>query len=88
MRHAGAQPAADAQLRLNKAIAAAGVASRRGADDLIFEGKVKVNGAVVTEPGTQVDLHKDKVLLGARELCVGAVRPGSCCSGHGGGRAP
>lgn len=44
-----------------QAIAAAGVTSRRGADELIFGGKVTVNGAVVEEPGRQVDLRKDKV---------------------------
>lgn len=47
--------------RLNKAIAGAGVASRRNADDIIFEGRVSVNGKVVDHPGFQVDLSKDKV---------------------------
>jgi hypothetical protein len=45
----------------SQAIAAAGVTSRRGADELIFGGKVTVNGLVVEEPGRQVDLRKDKV---------------------------
>lgn len=43
-------------VRLNKAIADAGVASRRHADDLIRTGKVKVNGAVVTELGTKIEV--------------------------------
>lgn len=47
--------------RLNKLIAAAGVASRRGADELIKEGAVSVNGAVVTEPGTKADPEKDHI---------------------------
>lgn len=58
-----------------QAIAAAGVASRRGADELILEGKVKVNERTVTELGTQVDLRKDKV--GGLCVCV--------CVGGGGG---
>jgi hypothetical protein len=37
--------------RLNKALANLGVASRRGADDLIFGGRVKVNGNTGDEPG-------------------------------------
>lgn len=40
--------------RLNKAIADAGIASRRGADEIIAEGRVKLNGKVVTELGTRV----------------------------------
>jgi len=40
--------------RLNKVIADAGVASRRAADELIAEGRVKVDGRVVTELGTRV----------------------------------
>ncbi|EFN50580.1 hypothetical protein CHLNCDRAFT_14498, partial [Chlorella variabilis] len=55
-------------------IAAAGVASRRGADDLIFGGQVKVNGKVVTEPGTQVDLRKDRVAVSGREISAAAVQ--------------
>jgi len=40
--------------RLQKVIAQAGIASRRKAEELIKEGKVKVNGKVVTELGTKV----------------------------------
>ncbi|MCL6615921.1 MAG: pseudouridine synthase, partial [Anoxybacillus ayderensis] len=40
--------------RLQKVIAHAGVASRRKAEQLIVEGKVKVNGKVVTELGVKV----------------------------------
>ena len=40
--------------RLQKVIAASGITSRRKAEELIVEGKVKVNGIVVTELGTKV----------------------------------
>ncbi len=40
--------------RLNKAIADAGISSRRGADEIIAEGRVKINGRVVSELGTRV----------------------------------
>ena len=40
--------------RLQKGIAEAGIASRRKAEQLILDGKVKVNGQVITELGTKV----------------------------------
>ncbi|MDP4086718.1 MAG: pseudouridine synthase [Bacillota bacterium] len=46
--------------RLQKVIAAAGIASRRKSEDLIKQGKVKVNGNVVTELGVKVSPN-DKV---------------------------
>ena len=48
--------------RLNKVISKAGVCSRRKADELILEGRVKVNGIVVTELGVLVGA-KDEVLV-------------------------
>lgn len=47
--------------RLNKLIAQAGVASRRGADELIIAGEVSVNGEIVTEPGTKADAERDHI---------------------------
>ncbi len=41
-------------MRLNKYIAQSGIASRRKADELTLEGKVKINGAVMKEPGYNV----------------------------------
>ena len=49
--------------RLNKFLASCGVASRRGADKLIEEGKVKVNGKVVTELGVSVNPANDNVTV-------------------------
>jgi len=46
--------------RLQKVIASAGVTSRRKAEELIIDGKVKVNGKVITELGTKV-APKDKI---------------------------
>ena len=48
------------KMRINKYIAASGIASRRKADELIAEGKVKVNGAVLKQPGYDV-VEGDKV---------------------------
>ena len=51
--------------RLQKVIAQAGVTSRRKAESLILEGKVKVNGVVVRELGTKVS-SKDEIALNDR----------------------
>lgn len=42
-------------MRINKYIAHSGYTSRRKADDLIFAGKVKINGQVINEPGIEVN---------------------------------
>lgn len=49
--------------RLSKALAGAGVASRRAAEKLIFEGRVKVNGIVEKIPQTLVDWDSDVILV-------------------------
>ena len=49
--------------RLSKALAAAGIASRRACEEIIFEGRVQVNGETVTVPQTLVDLSEDKVVV-------------------------
>ena len=49
------------QERLQKILAHAGIASRRRAEELILEGRVRVNGAVVTELGTKADLDQDHI---------------------------
>jgi 23S rRNA pseudouridine2605 synthase len=48
--------------RLSKVMAAAGVASRRACEDLIFEGHVKLNGQVVKEQ-TLVDPSRDTITV-------------------------
>ncbi len=47
--------------RLQKIMAAAGVASRRKAEELITSGRVKVNGQVVTELGSKADPDEDHI---------------------------
>lgn len=49
------------QMRLQKFLARAGVASRRGAERLVEAGRVRVNGAVVAEMGFKVDSTHDEV---------------------------
>ena len=53
----------DRLIRLNKFIAQCGIASRRGADDLVFSGKVLVNGVQADSPGIKVNPDTDKVLV-------------------------
>ena len=50
-------------IRLQVFLSHNGVASRRGAMDLIKDGRVSVNGHAITEPSTPVDPLKDKVLF-------------------------
>jgi len=47
--------------RIQKIISAAGVTSRRAAEQLILEGRVRVNGQVVTELGSKADAAKDHI---------------------------
>jgi 23S rRNA pseudouridine2605 synthase len=54
--------------RLQKALARAGVASRRKCEELILQGRVRVNGQVVTQLGTKVDPAQDAILFAAM-LC-------------------
>lgn len=56
-------------IRLNKYLSHAGIASRRKADELIKEGRVKVNGAVVTEMGYKIK-PKDEVEYDGKVLSL------------------
>lgn len=57
-------------VRLQKVIAAAGVAARRKAEALIAAGRVQVNGRVVREQGTRVDPRRDEVRVDGRRLLL------------------
>ena len=52
--------------RLQKLIAAAGVASRRHAEELIAAGRVTVNGEVIKELGTKADPEKDHIKVNGK----------------------
>ncbi len=70
---AKASPAAkakdDQDMPLNKYLAHCGIASRREAVDIIKEGKVKINGTVVTNPAQKV-LPADEVKFNGKKLFV------------------
>ncbi|MFQ5521508.1 MAG: pseudouridine synthase, partial [Candidatus Methylomirabilia bacterium] len=51
------------QRRLNKILAEAGLSSRRGSERLIREGRVTVNGALVTSPADLADPQRDQILV-------------------------
>lgn len=57
-------------IRLNKALAAAGICSRRKADELISQGRVTVNGSAVTELGLKVLPDQDKVSVDGRMVAI------------------
>ena len=50
-------------MRLNKFLSNSGIASRRKCEEIILDGKVCVNGKVVTELGTIINEKKDKVTV-------------------------
>ncbi|TET73778.1 MAG: rRNA pseudouridine synthase [Candidatus Aminicenantes bacterium] len=56
------------QIRLNKFLAQAGVASRREVDKMIAEGRIKVNGQVVQVLGYKIDDEKDRVDVEGRRV--------------------
>ncbi len=56
------------EVRLQKYLADAGIASRRKAEELILAGKVQVNGVTVTELGTKVDDKVDSVFYNGKRI--------------------
>ncbi len=60
------------KIRLNRFIAEAGVCSRRKADELIFQGKVAVDGKIVLEPGLRIDPNQNKVTVNGRLIIPAA----------------
>lgn len=58
-------------LRLQKFLARAGAASRRGSENLMTAGRVTVNGEVVRELGSKVDPRTDVVAVDGREVRLG-----------------
>ena len=56
------------QVRLQKIISAAGIASRRAAEKLIEQGRVSVNGQAVTELGSKADPDADDIRVDERRV--------------------
>ena len=54
--------------RLQKIMAACGVASRRKAEEMIASGRVTLNGEVVTELGTKADTERDQICVDGKPL--------------------
>lgn len=54
--------------RLHKLMAACGVGSRRACEEIIAQGRVEVDGEIVTTPGTQVDAETQTVRCDGRKL--------------------
>lgn len=55
------------KIRLSKFLAAAGIASRRASEELIFAGRVTVNGVLVKEPQTLVNAD-DKIIVDGKRI--------------------
>lgn len=62
-------PSSTTEMPLNKYIAHCGVTSRRDAVTLIADGKVKVNGEIITQPAFRVS-EKDNILLNDKKLHI------------------
>jgi 23S rRNA pseudouridine2605 synthase len=75
-------------VRLQKFLAEAGVASRRAAEQIILDGKVRVNGQFVRLLGTKVDPDRDEVILDGRiirarkKLYIALNKPPGCVCSH------
>jgi 23S rRNA pseudouridine2605 synthase len=79
-------------VRLQKFLADAGVASRRACEQIILEGRVRVNGEPVRQLGTKIDPDREEVALDGkavrarRKLYLALHKPRGCVSpkdGHG-----
>ncbi len=58
------------EVRLQKFLADNGIASRRKAEQLILDGRVKVNGSVINQLGSKINPHKDKVEVDEKEVKI------------------
>src|SRR5262245_3172577 len=58
------------QIRLQKVLSRAGIASRRAAEELIVQGRVTVNGTTVRELGTKADPAADDIRVDGRRVKV------------------
>jgi 23S rRNA pseudouridine2605 synthase len=58
------------QVRLQKIIASTGIASRRKAEELITQGRVQVNGEVVTQLGAKADPESDSIKVSGKRVTI------------------
>ncbi|MBT9171912.1 MAG: Ribosomal large subunit pseudouridine synthase B [Syntrophomonadaceae bacterium] len=72
-------------MRLQKFLAAAGICSRRAAEEMIAEGRVRVNGVIVTSAGTTVKPERDLVEVDNKrvfrlpeKVCLLLYKPTGC----------
>ena len=61
--------------RLQKIIAKCGIASRRAAEQMMREGRVSVNGMIITQPGMKADASRDKIRVDGGLISGDAVSP-------------
>lgn len=57
-------------MRINKYIASCGICSRRAAEDLVKDGKIKINGKTTTDLATEIDEYNDTVTLDGRKISL------------------
>lgn len=62
------------EVRIQKYLSAAGVCSRRKAESYMRQGRVRVNGNAVKEPGTKIDPEKDRVEVDGRLVSAPAEK--------------
>lgn len=55
-------------MRINRFLAMCGIASRRAADQLVQEGRVSINGKIVTTPGVKVNPAHDEVIVDGKRF--------------------
>ena len=60
--------------RLQKIIAAAGICSRRAAEELILAGKVQVNNRIIRQLGTKADADRDEIRVDGRLITTEVER--------------
>ncbi len=63
-----------ASIRLNKLIADAGITSRRGADELIGDGRVSVDGIIVREMGSKIDPAINQVMVDGETITASLIK--------------
>jgi 23S rRNA pseudouridine2605 synthase len=60
--------------RLQKILSQAGVSSRRAGEKMMAQGRIRVNGVVVTEPGTKADPDRDEIRVDGKLISLEAER--------------